>query len=129
MAYRAKIEHAAAQQTDEDALQSIDLFPRWKAGKDAAKDVRWSDYDENGELSLYRCIQPHRTQDDWHPKDTPAMWDKVSLDEWPEIPEHIPSTNPWNTGDKGTWKGEHYICRIDGCVWNPDEYPQAWDKQ
>lgn len=59
----------------------------------------------------------------------PALWKEVSIDEWPEIPENIPSTAPWMKGDKGTWKGEHYICDMDNCVWNPDVLPSAWIKQ
>lgn len=109
---------------DESALEVISLFPAWadNIGKQAEKDWR-TYYDEK----LYKCLQPHIIQADWAPDKTPALWVEVSVEEWPEIPEHIPSTAPWNTGDKGTWKGQHYICKMDGCVWNPDEYGVAWE--
>lgn len=30
-------------------------------------------------------------------------------------------------GAKVTYKGEHYICKMDNCVWNPELAPQFWD--
>lgn len=122
-AYRKSIEQAAALQSDEKALENIYLYPQWKEGIDAEKDERYRYGDK-----LYKCNQPHTTQADWTPDVSPALWVVVSLDEWPEIPENIPAENPFMQGDKGTWKGEHYICQIDHCVWNPDQYPAAWLK-
>lgn len=119
--YRRKIETAAAQQSDELALESIELFPKWEAGISVTAGDR---YQYNG--VLYRVVQSHTTQDDWTPDITRALWTVVSLEEWPEIPENIPAEAPWMKGDKGTWKGQRYICQMDNCVWNPDQYPQAW---
>lgn len=119
--YRRKIETAAAQQSDELALESIELFPKWAAGISVTAGER---YQYNG--VLYRVVQSHTTQSDWTPDITQALWTVVSLDEWPEIPENIPAEAPWMKGDKGTWKGQRYICQMDNCVWNPDQYPQAW---
>jgi hypothetical protein len=122
--YRKSIEDAAALQSDEKALENIYLYPRWEADIDVAAGDRYRD-----EGTLYKCIQPHHTQADWQPHLTPALWVVVSIEEWPEIPENIPSTAPWMKGDKGTWKGEHYICNLDNCVWNPDVAPSFWIKQ
>ena len=121
--YRRSIEAAAALQSDEQALENIYLYQEWKVGIDAIKDKRYRYTDK-----LYKCNQSHKTQADWTPDKTPALFTEVSLDEWPEIPENIPAENPFMQGDKGTWKGEHYICQIDNCVWNPDQYAQAWLK-
>lgn len=122
LAFRRKIEKAASTQTDEDALESIDLYPKWAAGLPVIVGER---YQYNGKL--YKVLQAHTTQADWTPDVVPALFAEVSLDEWPEIPENIPSTAPWMAGDKGTWKGQHYICVMDNCVWNPDVAPQFWD--
>lgn len=124
LSYRKSIEDAAALQSDEKALENIYLYPKWEADIDVAKDERRRDSD-----TLYKCIQPHHTQADWPPHLTPALWAVVSLDEWPPIPENIPAEAPWMKGQKGTWKGEHYISAIDNNVWNPDQYPAAWIKQ
>lgn len=122
-AFRHKIESAAEMQTDEQALESIDLFPKWSDDMDAEKDKR---YKHNGKL--WRCLQSHHTQADWEPGVAPSLWVEVSVEEWPEIPENIPSTAPWMAGDKGTWKGHRYICKMDYCVWNPDVLPSAWEQ-
>lgn len=130
--YRRKIERAAESQSDENALDSIELFPRWtdklKEAKETGKGVELGLRVQDGG-KLYECIQSHTPQVGWNPSLTPALWKEVSLDEWPEIPENIPSTAPWMAGDKGTWKGQHYICQLDNCTWNPDQYPAAWALQ
>lgn len=119
--WRRKIEAAAALQDDEAALESIDLFPKWEAGIYVTTGERYR-YDGK----LYRVIQSHTTQADWTPDIVPALFAVVSIEEWPEIPEVITAESPWMKGDKGTWKGKHYICQMDNCVWNPDTYPAAW---
>ena len=52
----------------------------------------------------------------------------------PEVPEEYPeyvkptgAHDAYNNGDKVTYNGKHYICKMDGCVWSPDEYPSAWE--
>lgn len=109
--------------TDEEALEVAALYPTWasKIGQSVTTGERlWYDG------KLYKTLQPHTVQQEWTPDITPALFVEVSIEEWPEIPENIPSTAPWMSGDKGTWKGQHYICQRDDCVWNPDQYPAAW---
>lgn len=126
IAFRKKIERAAESQSDENALDSIELFQHWSEliGKQVQVGKRVQD-----EGKLWECVQAHTPQVGWNPSLTPALWKEVSLDEWPEIPENIPSTAPWMAGQKGTWKGQHYICKLDNCTWNPDQYPAAWELQ
>jgi len=104
-------------------LDNIELFTQWATLIGTPVEAKKRVQDDG---ILYECIQPHTPQSDWHPADTPALWKRVSIEEWPEIPENIPSTAPWMSGDKGTWKGQHKICTIDYCTWNPDQYPAAW---
>ena len=47
-----------------------------------------------------------------------------------EYPDYIQPTgahDAYNTGDKITYNGKKYVCKMDGCVWNPDTYPQGWE--
>lgn len=48
-----------------------------------------------------------------------------------EYPEYIQPTgahDAYNTGDRMTYTdGRRYVCRMDGCVWDPDTYPDAWE--
>lgn len=48
-----------------------------------------------------------------------------------EYPEYIQPTgahDAYNTGDKITYNGKKYVCKMDGCVWNPDTYPAGWEE-
>lgn len=124
MAIRAKIEHAAAQQTDKDALGSVELFPRWQAGRQVE-----SGYRCQHEGTLYKCVQSHTTQAGWEPDITPALWTEVSVEEWPEWRRPQGSHDAYNIGDKVTYNSEHYISTINGNIYSPEEFPAGWDKQ
>lgn len=121
IAYRRKIEMAAAQQSDELALQSIELFPKWKADIDVVKDERYQ-----YEGVLYRVVQSHHTQELWTPDATPALWTVVSLEEWPEWVRPISAETAYHLGDKVTYNGKHYICVVDNNTWAPDVY--GWEE-
>lgn len=36
--------------------------------------------------------------------------------------------NAYNVGDKVTYNGKKYVCKINGCVWAPDVYPAGWEE-
>lgn len=117
LAYRRCIEAAAALQSDEKALENIYLYPEWKVGIDAVKDKRY----RFGE-TLYKCIQPHKTQADWTPDVTPALWTVVSLEEWPEWVQPIGAQDAYNQGDKVSHNEKHWISDVDANVWEPSVY-------
>ena len=48
------------------------------------------------------------------------------VEEYPEYVKPTGAHDAYNIGDKITYNGKHYECIFDGCVWNPDEYPQGW---
>lgn len=48
-------------------------------------------------------------------------------EEWPEYVQPTGAHDAYNTGDKITYNGQHYICKMDGCVWNPSDYPAGWE--
>lgn len=122
---RPIIEQAVSAALDDTtALQSVPLFPAWSSGLEVKKDER---YQYNG--VLYRVIQAHTTQADWTPDKTPALWVAVSLDEWPEFVQPTGAHDAYNTGDKITFNGEHYVCKMDACTWSPSDYPAGWEKQ
>ena len=123
-AYRHKIELAAESQDDAQALESIELFPKWEPGISVAVGER---YQHLGKL--YRVVQAHTTQADWEPQDTPALWTEVSLDEWPEWVQPTGAQDAYNTGDKVTFEGAHYVSLIDGNIWSPAAYPAGWELQ
>lgn len=121
---RSVIEQAASALPDGTALQGVQLFPMWGPGLSVSADQR---YQYNN--VLYRVVQGHTTQEGWEPDKTPALWVAVSLDEWPEFVQPTGAHDAYNTGDKITFNGEHYVCKMDGCTWSPSDYPAAWEKQ
>ena len=123
LAYRAKIENAAAFQDDENALESIELFPKWAVGIAVKAGERY-----RHQSLLWRVVQDHTTQADWEPQNTPALWTEVSLDEWPEWVKPTGAQDAYNQGDKVTFEGQHYISLIDGNTWSPAEYPAGWSQ-
>ncbi len=36
--------------------------------------------------------------------------------------------NPYRVGHCCAWEEGVYRCGMDGCVWSPGEYPEAWEK-
>lgn len=123
-AYRRKIELAAESQDDAQALESIELFPKWEPGLSVAVGER---YQHLGKL--YRVVLAHTTQADWKPQDTPALYTEVSVVEWPEWVQPTGAQDAYNTGDKVTFEGAHYVSLIDGNIWSPAAYPAGWERQ
>ena len=50
------------------------------------------------------------------------------VDEYSEYIQPTGSHNAYNVGDKVTYNGKKYICKINGCVWSPDVYPAGWEE-
>ena len=48
-------------------------------------------------------------------------------EEWPEWVQPTGAHDCYNTGDKVTYNGQHYVSKIDGNVWSPDAYPSGWE--
>lgn len=58
--------------------------------------------------------------------------EEVTPEETEEYPKYVQPTgthDACNTGDKVTYNGKKYTCLMDGCVWNPDTYPQGWEAE
>lgn len=55
--------------------------------------------------------------------------DDPAPDPVPDAPEFVPPTgahDAYSRGDLVTFEDAVYECLIDGCVWSPIAYPQAW---
>lgn len=50
------------------------------------------------------------------------------VEEYPEYVQPTGAHDAYNTGDKITYNGKKYVCKMDGCVWNPDTYPAGWEE-
>ena len=114
---RQLIEQLAVTLDDETALTGVELFPMWAIGRAYAT----GDRVQHGGI-LYKCVQAHTSQADWTPDATPALWVVVSIDEYPEWVQPTGAHDAYNTGDKVSYNGKHYVCTIDGNAYAPDVY-------
>lgn len=121
---RAAMDTAGATLDDATALEAMAVFSLWATGTAYAVDdrIRYGD-------SLYRCVQAHTSQADWAPDVTPALWVRVSVEEWPEWVQPTGAQDAYSIGDKVTYEGARYVSLIDGNVYSPTAYPAGWQKQ
>lgn len=50
------------------------------------------------------------------------------VEEYPEYVQPTGGHDAYMTGDKVTFNGKKYICKMDNCVWDPVTYPAAWEE-
>ena len=114
---RPYIEKAAASLNDEDALEAINLFPNW----DPESHSYLVDDRVNYEGILYRCLQPHTSQEGWDPLSAASLWAKVLIPDVNVVPEweQPDSTNPYMKGDKVRHNGKVWISTMDYNVFEP----------
>lgn len=119
---RAAMDIAGAKLDDATALDAMAIYPAWEADTAYAigQRVRYGD-------KLYKCVQAHTSQGDWMPSATPALWVRVSIEEWPEWVQPTGAHDAYAKGDKVTYKGKRYISLIDGNTYSPDDYPAGWE--
>lgn len=49
-------------------------------------------------------------------------------EEYPIYVQPTGAHNAYKIGDKITYNGKKYICKLDNCVWSPDAYPAGWEE-
>ena len=102
--------------TDEQALNSIALYPEWKADVNytVGQRVLYNSV-------LYKVLQAHTSQSDWTPVNASSLFARVLIVDENVIPEWVQpdSTNPYMKGDKVTHNGITYESLIDNNVWEP----------
>lgn len=115
------IQLATSYLPDDQAETVTMLFPKWVTNTSYFVGDR-RQYDE----LLYRCVQAHTSQDDWTPPQVPALWVRTSTEEWPEWIQPTGAHDAYNTGDKVSHNGKHWICMIDANVYEPGVY--GWNE-
>ncbi len=121
---RRKIEQASISLPDADAIEAVELFPRWEANH------AYAEYDRvSYENTLYKCVQAHTSQADWTPDATPALWTEVAAPgEIPVWKQPTGAQDAYMTGDKVYYpaKGDAvYISIMDYNTYAPDVY--GWE--
>ena len=117
-AIRASIDGLAANQTDEILIDNMAAFPHWNGDGVQYPTGMLVQYDGK----LYRVIQPHTSQPDWTPDKVPALFVRVSVEEFPEWVQPTGAHDAYNKGDKVTHNGLRWISAADSNVWEPGVY-------
>lgn len=115
------IQLATSYLPDNEAETVTILFPKWENNTVYKIDDR-RQYDD----LLYRCVQTHTSQEGWEPPNVPALWVRTSTEEWPEWIQPTGAHDAYNTGDKVSHNGKHWICAIDANVYEPGVY--GWNE-
>lgn len=61
-------------------------------------------------------------------EDTEQPTEPVEEEEYPLYVQPTGAHDAYKTGDKITYNGKKYVCKLDNCVWTPDAYPQGWEE-
>lgn len=116
---------AITNMSDEQALQCISIFPQWDGN--SKKYIKNDRCQYNGKL--YKVLQDHTSQNDWTPDTASSLFVEIADPsiEYPDFKQPTGAHDAYNTGDKVTYNGKHYISKIDNNVWSPDDYPAGWE--
>ena len=115
--YRRHINKLIVDLPDEDALEVTDLFIPWRSETEYAVGDRVQ-YDG----SLYACVQAHTSQPNWTPDAVPALWKRVTVEEWPEWVQPTGVQDAYALGDKVTHNDKRWVSDYDNNVWEPGVY-------
>lgn len=80
---------------------------------------------------LYRVVQAHKSQADWTPDKTPALWTPVRETKSTTPDPFVQPTgaaDAYSVGDRVTFEGSVWESVIDANVWSPTAYPAGWKK-
>lgn len=126
---RRALQLFSASLTDEQAMEVAAVFDPWTSGKSySAGDV--VTYGENsvGDPQLYKVVQSHRSQADWKPDVSSALYKAIGLDDsgYPVWSQPAGAHDAYNTGDIVNYNGTLYQSSIDGNVHSPEVYPNGW---
>ena len=100
--------------------EHANLFEAWVTDKDYA--VGKIVVRPNG--NLYKCVQAHRSQADWTPEATPALWNKIGdpTEEYPEWSQPLGAHDAYPLGAKVSHNGKKWVSDVASNVWEPGVY-------
>lgn len=101
------------------ATEHVEVFSPWAEGTAyTAGNLR--SYDG----ILYKCVQAHTSQPDWTPDRAVSLWAKAGdpAEEYPEWSQPVGAHDAYQSGDKVTYNGRHYVSSVDNNIWRPDVY-------
>ena len=120
---RKTIEELAQNLSDNDALENIELFPKWTINQTYRTGYKIKYIDK-----LYRVTEDHLSTEEKNPADAGLLFSQIFYIQ-PDTPRpwvKPTELNPYTAGDLVIFKNKTYKSLINNNMWNPDEYPIAW---
>ena len=79
--------------------------------------------------ACYKVLQSHKSQADWQPDKTPALYKLIGSndDGYLEWKQPLGAHDAYGIGDIVEYNGKLYKSLINGNVWSPDVYPAGWE--
>lgn len=115
--FQEQLEAVTDQLPDEEALKYNLLFEEWSpVGQYKIGDrIRYYGV-------LYKCLQAHDAQQDWHPLAAPSLWAQVLIDpsiSGPQAWVQPGANNAYMQGDQVEHNGKVWESQVDNNVWEP----------
>lgn len=93
--------------------------------------------------SLYALAREHAAPQYNYDAEIEAIWAAIRelqqaqeegggtepTDEWPEYVQPTGVHDAYTVGNKITFNGKRYVCKMNVCVWSPAVYPDGWKEQ
>lgn len=109
--YRKAIDTFAKNQTDETLIDNKAAFEFWNPNGVQYEVGKIVQDDEK----LYRCIQPHKSQADWEPERVPALFTRITKQDWEEWDDK----QSYAKGARVTHNSKKWISNVDNNIWEP----------
>jgi hypothetical protein len=122
-AIRASIIGLAEGADDEKLIDNMAAFQHWNPNGVYYSVGTLVQYDGG----LYRVVQAHRSQADWTPDKVPALFVKISLEEYPEWVQPTGAHDAYAKGAKVSHNSKHWISDVDNNIWEPGVY--GWSEE
>ena len=115
--------HGTSPETARPWLAPAGAHDQYKAGEY----MIWTDG------KLYQCISDTA----YSPADYAAAWKAEGAgggdsggegDEYPAFVQPTGAHDAYNVGDKVTFEGKRYVCKMANCAYSPSAYPAGWEE-
>ncbi|MEM4935246.1 MAG: hypothetical protein ABIL39_11640 [candidate division WOR-3 bacterium] len=123
---KVQVENEVQALPDTEALNNQGLYPTWTHPFYYTLDFKCQHFNAENELVLYKCVQAHESQENWQPKDVPALFVRIAQEG--EILDWVQpqgSHDAYQTGDKVNHNGQVWISVVDDNIWEPSVY--GWE--
>lgn len=122
---RMIVEQAVVSLDDKTASEASSLFPRLKEDGSlisAGTRINWNGTIKKAAVDLWDTAENN-------PDNAPDIWEDITYREgYRIIPEVITVATAFSLDELGWWKDSLYKSKLNANVYNPETYPDGWEK-